>query len=201
MKRADRTKVKLLKMTRRNTARCIFCGASPTTQEHVFSQWTQKYMLPRRAGKAASYIAVEYADKVESANLKMAGELRDWQIKCVCASCNNGWMSQLDTAAEPVMKPLILRKRERLSAKDCRIIATWSVLKSMVVHHRIVHHLRRKKLKTDCKPPKGWSVWIANSKRGKWKSEWLSRLRASTGEIPRKTESACACYAGIIDLY
>src|SRR5260370_19324433 len=132
-------------------------------------------MLPRKAGKAGPYIAVEYANKVESADLKMAGEMRDWQIKCVCASCNNGWMSQLDAAAAPIMKPLILRRRKRLSAKDCCTIATWSVLKSMVVHHRIVRHTRRKKLKTDRKPPKGWSVWIANYKRGKWKSEWLSR--------------------------
>jgi hypothetical protein len=83
-------------------------------------------------------------------------------------------MSQLDTAAEPLMKPLILGQSTRLFEKDCQTIATWAVLKSMIVHNKWVHHTRRKFLKAAKKPPKDWGVWIANYQRQTWEGEWLS---------------------------
>jgi hypothetical protein len=176
MKRAIQRRLKLIKMSRRDTAKCIFCGTAPTTKEHVFSEWTHKYMLPRKGGKARSQIAVEYLDRVESVDLPMAGEMRDWQIKCVCKGCNTGWMSRLDKAAEPAMYPLIVRKkRTRLSKAQCETIAAWAVLKSMIVHHDIVHHTRRKQFKDTRVPPAGFSVWVADYRRRKWKSEWVSR--------------------------
>jgi hypothetical protein len=175
MKRAVRTKLKLLKMTQRDTAKCIFCGGSPTTKEHVFSRWTHKYMPPRQTGKAQSVIAVEHAEKIESTEYKMPGEMRDWQIKCVCARCNNGWMSRLEDAAKPIMKRLIEGRRTRLSEADKRIIAAWAALKVMIVHHRNIHPARRRQLMTKLKPPKGFTVWIGNYTRRRWKPEWLSR--------------------------
>jgi len=174
MKQEVRDKLKLLEGTKRGTGTCIFCRASPTTDEHVFSRWTHKYMLPPKPGKAKSYIAVQGIDRVVGANFKLPGPIRDWQVKCVCGRCNNGWMSQLDTAVEPLMMPLILGQRTRLFEKDCRTIAIWAVLKSMVVHNKWVHHTRRKYLKTTKKPPKNWAVWIANYQRQAWEGEWLS---------------------------
>jgi hypothetical protein len=174
MKREVREKLKLIKQTERDTAKCIFCGSSPTTREHVFSGWTHKYMLPRKPGKAASYVAVEHIDRVVGTNLKLPGPIRDWQVKCVCGPCNNGWMSVLDQQVEPMMKPLILGQPTRLFDKECQAIATWAVLKSMIVHNSIVHHTRRKVLKRTRKPPKDWAVWIANYERQTWEGEWLS---------------------------
>ena len=48
MKPEVREKLKLLKQTDQDTKTCIFCGGSPTTDEHVFSGWTHKYMLARQ---------------------------------------------------------------------------------------------------------------------------------------------------------
>jgi hypothetical protein len=171
MKREIREKLKLIRQTERDTAKCIFCGASPTTNEHVFSGWTHKYMLPRKSQKAKSYVAVQHIDRVVGADLKLPGPVRDWQVKCVCGPCNNVWMSQSDTDVEPLMKPLILGQPTQLFEKDCQQIAIWAVLKSMVVHNKWVHHTRRKFLKKAKKPPKDWGVWIANYQRQAWEGE------------------------------
>lgn len=174
MKRAIREKLKLLEQNDRDTANCIFCGASPTTEEHVFSRWTHKYMLPRPSGKAKSRVAVQHVDRLASAELKLPGAIRDWQVRCVCRPCNNNWMSRLDTEAQPIMRPLILGQSTRLFEKECSTIAAWAVLKSMIVHHKLVHHMRRKSFKRLRVPPKDWAVWIANYQRGSWEGEWLS---------------------------
>ncbi|WP_421996975.1 hypothetical protein [Reyranella sp.] len=189
MKRAIREKVKLLEQTYRDTAECIFCGATPTTDEHIFSRWTHKYMLPAKPGKAKSYVAVKHIDRVVGANFKLPGPIRDWQIRCVCGPCNNGWMSQLDTAVEPLMMPLILGQQTRLFEKQCEQIAAWAVMKSMVVHNKWVHHTRRKFLKKAKRPPKDWAVWIANYNRRDWEGEWLSwpvAVRTDAEKSPRR---------------
>lgn len=181
MRRAVRKRLKLLKFAKsRDTTACIFCGRNNVTKEHVFSRWTHKYMLPRQQKKATSVIGVETDDGVvESAEFKMPGEMRDWQIECVCGggptTCNNGWMRDLDNLAEPIMKPLILGDRATLGEADQKIIATWAILKVMVVHHRIVHHARRKQMRAVREPMAGWSVWIGNYHRQNYKLEWQSR--------------------------
>jgi len=189
MKSEIRDRLALLAQSHRDTGKCIFCGVSPTTDEHIFSRWTHKYMLPRTLGKAKSHIGAQHVDRVVGADFKLPGAIRDWQVKCVCGSCNNGWMSRLDTAVEPLMKPLILGQNTRLFEKDCQTIATWAVLKSMIVHNKWVHHTRRKVLKTAKKPPNGWGVWIANYKRQTWKGEWVSwpvSVRADAEKSPKR---------------
>jgi hypothetical protein len=169
-----RDKLTLIKQTDRDTPKCIFCGVSPTTREHVFARWTHKYMPARKSGRAKSHIAIQHVDRVVGRDFNLPGAIRDWQVKCVCASCNNGWMSGLETAAEPIMQPLLLSQQTRLFEKDCETIATWAILKSTVVHNKWVHHTRRKFLMRARKPPKDWGVWIANYQRQTWEGEWLS---------------------------
>lgn len=138
-------------------------------------------MLPRAPGKRATrFVGVEYDDgRVETTVLSMPGEMRDWQIQCVCGgtatSCNSGWMKAIEDAAQPVLEPLILGQSATLSEADQKLIATWAILKVTVVHHRIVHHMRRKQMRSTKAPTKGWSVWIGSYDRKKWKVEWQSR--------------------------
>jgi len=64
----------------------------------------------------------------------------------------------------------------RLSEDDQKVIATWAIMKVMVVNHSMVHHTQRKQMRTKVEPPDGWAVWIGHYKRtGAWKGEWLSR--------------------------
>jgi hypothetical protein len=70
--------------------------------EHVFSDWMDKlfpgektFTMTNSSGKVAHW---------PSANL-------NWEAKVVCKTCNNGWMSRLESIhAQPVMTPLIQAK-------------------------------------------------------------------------------------------
>jgi hypothetical protein len=190
VKREIREKLQLIRETERDTAKCIFCGASPTTNEHIFSRWTHKYMLSRKPQKSKSYVAVEHIDRVVGTNLKMAGPIRDWQVKCVCSRCNNGWMSQLDTAAEPLMKPLILGQHTRLFEKgmpDHRDLDSSEI--NDCSQQDCAPYAAQKYLKTAKKPPKDWAVWIADYQRQTWEGEWLSwpvAVREGSEKRPRR---------------
>jgi hypothetical protein len=182
VKRAVRTKLRLLKEAQeRDTTRCIFCGASNVTREHVFSQWTHKHLNPPKPGRTERRMAIRYFDRMEIVNYKLPGAMRDWQIKCVCGgdknTCNNGWMRELEEAVEPILTPIILGEEIRLFEADHKLIATWAVLKVMVMDHRILHHMQRKYMKARGRPPGGWAIWIGNFDGGghPMEEEWLSR--------------------------
>jgi hypothetical protein len=122
---------------------------------------------------------MEYADRVDVLDdVTLSGPLRHWQIKCVCGnyrgSCNGDWMSQIEKATQLVMGPMLRGERLRLSEANQKTIATWAVLKAMVVHHRFVHHMQRKQMRAQKAPPKGWSVWIAK-REGTPMGKWISR--------------------------
>lgn len=179
MDSAARTTVKLLELALRDTAACIFCGTTPTTKEHIFPRWMHSHMPPRESGKAASFMALLHRDRSEFLHAKMPGDIRDWQIKCVCGgsstSCNAGWMKAIEDASEPVIAKLMAGEELRLFPADQEKIAAWAVLKAMVVHHRSSHHLRRRQLRRTGQPPAGWAVWIGHYKGDERPNSFVSR--------------------------
>jgi hypothetical protein len=176
MKRAIQRRLRLINMVFADTDKCIFCGAIGTTREHIFSEWTHSFFLPRVNRKARMHIAVSYEDRTDVVDdLKMPGPIQDWQIKCVCARCNNEWMNDIEKLARPIIEPLCRGDRVRLSEADQKIIAIWAIIKIMVVHHRYVHHKQRKQMMEKQEPPRRWGVWVATHERGNWRTQFLSR--------------------------
>jgi hypothetical protein len=132
----SRVRVKLISDHNMDTLSCIFCGRTPTTKEHIFSEWIHKHLGQRGHNVAYKRISVQHLDRSDFIrDIRFPGQIRDWQIKCVCGndpkSCNNGWMRQLEEAADPVMTPLILGQSATLSPEDQKIIASWAVLKAV----------------------------------------------------------------------
>jgi hypothetical protein len=158
----------------KQTSKCIFCGvhAAQTpegalTREHVYSNWTRRF-VPRTMKNYRSLRATAHPDRTDFVLVKRPGDVRDWQVPCVCAACNNGWMrQQIDNRARPIMIPLIKGQQLRLSPDQQRIVATWAAMKAMVAEYGeseavTTHHAQRKYLMKNRLPPKkGWSVWIA----------------------------------------
>lgn len=136
-------------------------------------------MDPPRPGPAPAVMIVQHVDRNEYQTFKMAGAMRDWQVKCVCGgtkdTCNNGWMRELENRVHRVIAPLMVGGHTRLSETDHKLVATWAILKVMVSNHHLVHHLQRKQMREKREPPKGWGVWIANYHRENWGAEWLCR--------------------------
>lgn len=169
---------------------CIFCGNSgPLTKEHVFSRWTHRFLPPRsRSQKNYSVMHVNaQIQKSDRSLMLRPGDIRDWQIQCVCAKiCNNGWMRErVENVARPIMLPLIegdqfLKGNTTLiMPHQQRIIATWAAMKAMVAEFDpqstvTTHHMQRKYLMQRLAPPVGWTVWIGPYLRASWPSHWGS---------------------------
>jgi hypothetical protein len=185
--------------------RCIFCGATNLTWEHVFPRWSHRFMLPRATGRVSSLRSTEYTDRKVSKVVRVPWQVRDWQIRCVCGgthlTCNGGWMKSIEDAARPIMKPLILGHEVRLNQNAQAILATWAILKLMISEYDegakvTVHHMHRKYIKAHQRPPeKGWGVWIGHYERVRWKPEWISQpLLIISEENLRKRSSRDATY-------
>jgi len=66
-------------------------------------------------------------------------KLDSFRLKEVCESCNNGWMSQLETDAQPVILDLVRSQRNlsTLNAEERSILAAWAG-KTAVIESRAV---------------------------------------------------------------
>ena len=123
--------------------RCIFCGVAgmrtpegKLTKEHIYSNWARRF-VPRSMKNFRSLRATRHPDRTDFIIVRRSGDLRDWQVACVCAACNNGWMRQrLDEVARPVLIPLIKGEQTRLSPEHQLIVATWAAMKTMVAEYR-----------------------------------------------------------------
>lgn len=141
-------------------------------------------MAPRKRGRIISQVGTLYRDRDERYEAKLPGQVRDWQVKCVCGgthlTCNGGWMRDIENEAKPILLPLIKGTITQLPERQQVIIATWGVLKSIVSEYHgtsqiSTHWTQRKVVKTHGHPPtKHWAVWIGNYERENWRLEWAS---------------------------
>jgi hypothetical protein len=148
---------------------CIFCGAGgPLTKEHIFSRWIHRYLPASRTRSYESLRGTRHPSDSEHHIVKRAGDIRDWQVRCVCQkTCNNGWMRQLvEDRARPVLLPLIRGEEMRITPAQQESIATWATMKAMVGEwlvrgHVTTNHMQRKRMMYRQLPPKqNWGVWI-----------------------------------------
>jgi hypothetical protein len=109
-------------------------------------------MPPRKRGKASASVDKQYVDKIEEKVVKLPGQLRDWQVKCVCGgthlTCNGGWMKSIEDQAKPIMKDLIVGNERRISPDEQKIIATWAILKVIIAEYDVkgditIHYKQR----------------------------------------------------------
>ena len=144
------------------------------------SNWTRRF-VPRTLKKYKSLRATAHSDHTDFIFVHRPGDIRDWQVLCVCAACNNGWMrQQIDEPARSTMIPLIKGQQVRLSRSQQQIIATWAAMKAMVAEYGeseyvTTHHAQRKYLMKHHLPPKkGWSIWVAHYRKGNAPLLWSS---------------------------
>lgn len=118
--------------------KCIFCGASANSKEHIWPTWLHDLLgpVPERA---------RHNKEVHNYNPKVGlrvtgptgrqGDQRTVRVRAVCTDCNNGWMNRLEGKVRPYLTPLATGERITLDQTALGIVAKWLSLKVMVVEH------------------------------------------------------------------
>jgi hypothetical protein len=106
------------------TRSCIFCGRTTDSVEDAWPRWlTAKFV---NKGTMHSQMFPDAAEK-------------SWPIKrptvrvrCVCKTCNGGWMSNLEQRAIAIIDPLLVSEKCTLHPSDCKAVSLWAVKTAMV---------------------------------------------------------------------
>ena len=99
---------------------------------------------------------------------KMArpGDSRSKGLKVVCQSCNNGWMSRLQSAAKPYLEPLLVADFVALHRNAQMALAAWAAMFTMVWEFAdpptaCITPAERMLFKEAQLTPPNWFIWIA----------------------------------------
>jgi len=133
---------------------CIFCSGKANTREHLWPEWLGKLFLQR-----ASKIELQIGQRPPKPFRALVTS------RCVCKSCNEGWMSTLEGYAKPVMTPLMNDLSFRLDNVQQWLVSIWSV-KTAMVFECVNRHADRFYSEHDRRtllagtPPPDTAVWI-----------------------------------------
>lgn len=166
----------------RPTRRCIFCNATGVTVEHIWPKWLRRYVPPALKKHTYAGILVDRAGSERIART-WSGDPTSRGIKAVCEKCNNGWMSQLEERAKPILIRLLSGGTRVLSREDQTILASWSAMHIMVAEHfepekSAIPSTDHRYLWQTGLAPDTWKIWIGNYRRGKWVGYWVHHALA-----------------------
>jgi hypothetical protein len=112
---------------------CVFCDQQPDkwSEEHAIPQWLLDHMGITAQDQTFQGYAVS-GGQVTKQRIFATRRLVEGRV---CALCNNGWMSELENAAKPVLIPLIEQKRAvwELTVDESIVIAKWAVKSAYVL--------------------------------------------------------------------
>ncbi len=111
---------------------CIFCDQTSLTLEHVWPDWISKnlYGPPKKDRFTATRF--DGPNRTPTGKSFKSSELNH-KARLVCADCNNGWMSDVESHAKPVLLPLLRGRSVTLDADDQTILRAWIVLRAMIL--------------------------------------------------------------------
>jgi hypothetical protein len=173
---------------------CIFCGGGPLTKEHVIPAWLST-VLPgegsfevERLLEPAAGGSSEHGWSAPALNLT---------ARCVCAGCNNGWMSDLEDSVRPLITPMINGRACSLSRDDQTALALW-LAKTVAMCEQavpgdgdVIPSTWHKALYEARLPPAGVWAWLARYRGGEFRgsvvrsAQWYIhplRLTSSRGD-------------------
>lgn len=123
--------------------KCLFCDNTKLTKEHIYPKWIFKYIgglgnlrfKPQNSLVGVNWTENDtfFIDKIEKGkNVPYS----DFAVKCVCADCNNGWMSNLESTVEPILRKLFDSEtlgQLSISEKEAIQLSCWAILKTIVL--------------------------------------------------------------------
>lgn len=107
---------------------CAFCQRQDRkiSGEHAWPLWIRELLASTDA----------YVVLARHARQQVRWPIPDTEmgvkVNAVCKPCNEGWMSDLETAATPIVRPLVLGHTIELTEPDLETLARWAVKTAMV---------------------------------------------------------------------
>lgn len=145
---------------------CIFCGGHSITKEHMWPDWLRNY-IPRTKTQFHSQKAIVFRASTQAKTTTHTGDPHSSRVRRVCQSCNNGWMSELQTRAKPILVPLINGERCTLRRQNQLVLASWITMFTMVAEFRLrsdeyvaISESERNQFKDTRRPLMNWKIWI-----------------------------------------
>ncbi|WP_330251796.1 hypothetical protein OG874_37640 [Nocardia sp. NBC_00565] len=119
--------------------RCIFCGSTGLSKEDIWPRWIRR--ATSHPGGDSSSQLITHAFITDAAAVlvpehrQRQGPTTSRKVRKVCRNhCNGGWMSRLETAAMPLLLPMIKDTPNCvLSVADQETVARWAVKTSIMM--------------------------------------------------------------------
>ena len=105
---------------------CVFCGGNNLSGEHVFPNWLSN--LFDKKIKGINEV------RGDSLNRTWQSSLFQDKIKAVCKTCNNGWMSNIESDVKSILPKLAFTyDAHNLASNDQRKLALWVQKTTLVI--------------------------------------------------------------------
>lgn len=144
------------------------------SDEHAWPQWLGRgaEVEHTQTSRTIGYGRTSGDEMTESPTvvMKKPGSVLKARVREVCRSCNNGWMSRLETSAQPLLERLWAHSytfgRTAFGVVDAAVIATWAT-KTAWVRERVSDEVvtatagARRYLMDAQLPAEFTSVWVA----------------------------------------
>lgn len=163
--------------------RCIFCGGTPLTKEHVFPRWAHR-LITGADPKGHAVIPDSYAfseigpalwddqdggevEVIDNKPGRLAVNGPHLQTKSVCASCNNGWMSDLEAEVMPLISRLMQGQQVKASKDEASTLVRWAQKTCATLHQcgsadlSFIRSEALHALKAGESPPGQWHIRLA----------------------------------------
>lgn len=118
----------------RPARRCAFCDRTDLSKEHFGPKWMRPYFaLPFDPVRTSwSQIRTEGGRLKSHREKTRPGHVVATKFRVVCSACNNGWMSELEERAKPILMRILANETFDLTTEDQCLLARWIALKTIV---------------------------------------------------------------------
>ncbi len=144
--------------------RCIFCDNTNLSQEHIWPRWAAPLLADE--GPMPHRVQIQQADRDDIERGWMTDGFSH-TTGAVCKGCNNGWMSNLENAAKPLLEGMLRGHGRSLHKAGQQTLATWAVKTGMVASssmgaaRRVASPQEHHYLREHGEPSSNIKVWMA----------------------------------------
>jgi hypothetical protein len=173
----------------------------------MWADWLKVY-IPRAALEHRISSTLAHIEGDETSYHRRTGDPHSRRIKCVCRTCNNGWMSALQEDAKPILIPLLKGTNTTLHRRAQTTLASWIAMTVMVAEHVDKDKIaigtdERSWFRNNRRAPGHWRIWIGRHSRDRRgmvthnvmsfvsKEEFERAPHRPTGEANTQTTTIC----------